>query len=209
MRARSIAWWAAVGSMLVGAPSHADGLSPFEAHRLDHGGLVSRPQDLLRGDRRYVGGVTYAVVDARAADIAAVLDDVAGWRQLLPRTQDTRYVGSDAGDSVVEVTHGSGLMRVTYSIRIRREGRTVRFWMDPSRPHDIEDVWGFIRTDEVSGARQLVTFGVLIDLGDGLLRDLFEDRVRELALTVPARVRGVLERRGAAGHVASASPGRY
>jgi hypothetical protein len=209
MRARSIAWLAAVGFMLVGSPSYANGLSPFEANRLDHGGLVSRSQALVRGERKYVGGITYAVLDARADDIAAVINDVADWSRIFPRTQNTRYVGSDDGDAVVEVTHGSGLLRVTYTIRIRREGRTVRFWMDPSRPHDIEDVWGFIRTDPVDGARQLVTFGILIDLGDGLLRDLFEDRVRELALTVPARVRGAVERRGALGRVVSASPTRY
>ncbi|HEY4013715.1 MAG TPA: hypothetical protein VGM06_10270 [Polyangiaceae bacterium] len=211
MRARSIACWAAVGSMFVGAPGYADGLSPLEANRLDHGGLVMRTQELTRGDRRYVGGVTYAVLDARADDVAAVIDDVAGWHRILPRTQDTRLLGIDAGDALVEVTHGSGLVRVKYTIRIHRDGRTVRFWMDPSRPHDIEDVWGFIRADQVEGSRQLVTFGVLIDLGDGLLRDLFENRVRELALTVPARVRGVVERRGAAaaGPVVSAARARY
>jgi hypothetical protein len=43
-----------------------------------------------------------------------------------------------------------------------------------------------------------VTFGVLIDIGDGLVRDLFEGRVLRAALTVPERVQGlVLERLGA------------
>jgi hypothetical protein len=57
-----------------------------------------------------------------------------------------------------------------------------------------------------------VTYGILIDLGPGLLRSLFEERVRQLALTVPERVRGLLlERRMAAyaDSLATAAGARY
>ncbi len=192
MRARTIAFVAAAASMLGEAVAYADGLSPLEVSRLSDGGLVTRTQEFEQGKRRYVGGVTYAVVDARADDIAAVIDDFGAWRRLLPKTEETRYVGSKEGDAFIEVTHGSALVHVTYTVRVRREGRVVRFWLDASRPHDIEDVWGFFRTDALAGSRQLVTFGILIDMGTGLLRDLFEGRVRQMALTVPDRVRGLL-----------------
>jgi hypothetical protein len=199
MRAVCSAVVAAVTSMFAGGVAHADGLSIVEADRLASGGLVTRTQELDRGDRRYVGGVTYAIVDGRPDDVAALVDDVQAWGRLFPMTRDTRYIGADAGGTIVEVTQGASLVHVTYTMRVRREGSVVRFWMDRSYPHDIEDVWGFLRTEPLEGPRQLVTFGILIDMGAGLLRDLFEPRVREVALTVPDRVRGLLlERKTAA-----------
>jgi hypothetical protein len=71
--------------------------------------------------------------------------------------------------------------------------------MDPARAHDIEDVWGFFRAEPMGDGRTLVTYGILIDMGDGILRDMFEGRVRELALEVPDRVRDVVVQRQARG----------
>jgi hypothetical protein len=189
----------AVALTLVEGVAHADALSPAEAAQLEAGGCVTRTQDLTRGDRRYVGGVTYAIVDGHANDVAALVDDLGAWTRILPMTRETRAVGTDAGDDLVEITHGSAFIHVTYTMRVRRAGNVVRFWLEPSRPHDIEDVWGFLRTEPLEGRRQLVTFGILIDIGPGLMRDLFEERVRGIALTVLDRVRGLLiERRAAA-----------
>jgi hypothetical protein len=190
---------AAAALTLVEGVARADDLSAAEVGRLEGGRCVTRTQDLTRGDRRYVGGVTYAIVDGHANDVAALFEDLGAWTRIFPMTRETRAVGADAGDALVEVTHGSAFVHVTYTMRVRRAGNVVRFWLEPSRPHDIEDVWGFLRTEPLAGPRQLVTFGILIDMGAGLMRDLFEDRVREIALTVPDRVRGLLlERRAAA-----------
>ena len=41
----------------------------------------------------------------------------------------------------------------------------------------------------VSGApRTLVTYGVLVDIGPGLVRELFEEQLRGLMLSVPQRL---------------------
>jgi hypothetical protein len=37
----------------------------------------------------------------------------------------------------------------------------------------------------------LVTYGVLIDIGSGVFRDMFERRVRDLALEVPDNLRAL------------------
>jgi hypothetical protein len=183
---------ALAAALLASNPARADELSVAEVARLERGATVTRPQTLEHGDRRYVGGVTYTLIDARASELQGVLDDVRDWPRFLPRTRDAHPVGSAAGDALVEVTHGNALLQVSYTVRVHREGSIVRFWMDPSRAHGIMDVWGFFRTQPFEGGRTLVTYGILIDMGPGLLRDLFENRVRELALTVPQRVRGLL-----------------
>ena len=198
--------------LFVGSFARADGISPTEASRLMRGGTVARTQVFERAGRRYVGGVTYSVFDAQADELAALLDDVNGWRRILPKTRGVRRVGSSGGDPLVEVTHGSALVQVTYTLRVHREDNVVRFWMDPARPHDIEDAWGFFRSDPLDGGRTLVTYGILIDMGDGLLRNLFEDRVRSLALTVPDRVRGLLLGRRTTAYedpLVSEGPARY
>ena len=177
----------------------AGGLTARETQQLLRGETVVRTQLLRRGDRRYVGGVTYSVVDADADELAQLVADVDAWRRILPKTRSARSMGTAGNDALVELTHGSALVQATYTMRVRREGRVVRFWMDPGRRHDIEDAWGFVRAEPMADGRSLVTYGVLIDMGPGLLRDLFEDTVRELALSVPDRVRGLVLERSARG----------
>jgi hypothetical protein len=101
------------------------------------------------------------------------------------------------------VTHGNALLQVSYTMRVQRDARSARFRLEPRRKHDIEDVWGFLRAEPLADGRTILTYGVLIDMGPGLLRDLFENRVRETALTVPERIRGLMVERSAAGQRAS------
>ena len=111
------------------------------------GSTVARTQVFERAGRRYVGGVTYSVFDAQADELVA-----ARRRERLaadPSKNARRApggLGSSAGDFLLEVTHGSAIVQVTYTLRVHREGNVVRFWMDPARPHDIEDAWGFFRS---------------------------------------------------------------
>ena len=89
------------------------------------------------------------------------------------------------------------------TIRVRREegGKLFRFWLDPTKPHGIADAWGFFRVSPVEGnttadgsagaPHVLLTYGILaVDhVGPGLVRDLFEERLRTLVLAVPQLVR--------------------
>lgn len=183
--------------------ARADGLAPDETARLWRGETVAREQTLNRGSRRYVGGVAYTIIDAAQGDLGAVLGDVSAWRRFLPKTRDAQRVGAAGDDALVQITHGSALVQVGYTLRVHRDERGVRFWMDPGRPHDIEDAWGFFRSEPLADGRTLVTYGILIDMGAGILRDMFEDRVRELALEVPDHVRDVVLRLQARGRRAA------
>jgi len=188
---------------LTGAGARADGLSTPEMEGLFRGQTVVRTQTLDRGGRHYVGGVTYALVDGDADEVARLFDSVDAWKRVLPQIRSTRAVGTAGDDPLIEVTHGNALLQVAYTMRVHRDARTARFRMEPRRRHDIEDVWGFLRADPLADGRTILTYGVLIDMGPGLLRDLFEDRVRETALTVPDRIRGLVAEQSSAGQRAS------
>lgn len=194
---------ALVTALLGSISARADGLSADETARLMRGETVSRAQQLDRGMRHYVGGVTYAIVNVSPQELAALEDDVGSWRRFLPSTRDAQRVGEVAGDSLIEMTHGSTLLQVAYTLRFHHEGREMRFWMDRTRAHDIDDAWGFLRTDPMPDGRTLLTWGILIDMGPGLLRDLFEPKVQAMALGVPERVRNVVVQRASRGVRAS------
>jgi hypothetical protein len=114
-----------------------------------------------------------------------------------------RDAGHAGGDALVQATQGTALVQATYTLRLHLSGREVRFWMDPRRSHDISDAWGFLRAVPLGDGRTLVTYGVLIDMGPGLLREMFEERGRDLALSVADRVRGYVLQRNAAGRRAA------
>ena len=187
----------AVGGMRAAA---AEPLAPSEATRVARGETVVRPETLTEGERRYVGGVTYTVLPASTADLDALFEDVGAWAKVLPRTKRARLVASPSaqvgeakGDRFVELTQGNALVSAVYTIRVRRTGSEIRFWLAPECPHDIEDAWGSFRfepfTDESGEPRVLVTYGILVDVGPGLVRELFEEKVRTAMLSVPQLLR--------------------
>jgi hypothetical protein len=183
--------------LAAGGTARADTLSAAEMGRLLRGETVERAQSLDRGERHYVGGLAYTIVDSAPEGLAPILSNIEDWRRILPSARSAKRVGELDGDTLVEMTHGSALVQAKYTMRVHREDREVKFWMDPRRFHDIEDAWGFLRAEPLADGRTLVVYGVLIDMGPGLLRDLFEGTVRRLALSVPDRVRAFARERSA------------
>jgi hypothetical protein len=172
-----------------------------EADRLDRGETVVFDQSLDRGKHHYVGGTTYTIIEASKPELDALFVDMNAYRQLLPHTKEARLIGVNDNDIFVELRQGNSLLQTSYTLRVRREvegsqaaGSVYRFWLDRSKPHGIEDAWGYFRLESLpdgpNGApRVLLTYGILVDVGPGIVRDLFEERLRQLALTVPQHLR--------------------
>ncbi len=200
---RSLAAFAVAVAISQGGIGHATGaesaLTHDEESRLARGDDVVRPQTIERGSQRYVGGVAYVVVDAPPAVVATTLADPEAMRQILPRTQSVAPVGMTGGDALYVLHQGTSFVHAEYTLRVRHEpdaGR-MRFWLERSRPHAIDDAWGYFRWQPITTARGpavLVTYGILVDLGPGVVRSLYEERLRAMVLTVPRRLREYLER---------------
>lgn len=177
----------------VATPASAAPLTAEESARLGRSETVIREQTIERADRRWVGGVTYTVLNASAAEVAAVFEDVASLSRVLPRTKSAKVVESRGADQFLELVQGNSLMEARYTIRVRRTPGEARFWLDPSRPHEIDDAWGFFRYEGFIGPtgeeRVLLTYGVLVDVGPGIVRELFEERLRTTLLSVPQLLR--------------------
>lgn len=202
---------AALGLVVAFAPAaHAD--PPTDAGRATLGGqratterwnallsgeVIKEPQRIDAGNRQFVGGVSYALVGVGLSDVAALVDDVKSYTSFLPLTKKARLVGENDGDRFVEMTSGNSMVNVQYTLRFRRtEPGLLRFWMDPTRPHDVPDAWGFLRWQPVetpAGPRLLMTCGILAELPDDITRQLFGDRVQRALLSVLPRVAGALQ----------------
>jgi hypothetical protein len=85
------------------------------------------------------------------------------------------------------------------------EPHVVRFWLDPSQPHSIDDVWGFFRASRYDAEHSLVSVGALVNLGPGVIRMLFEQRIQRSILRMPNRIRDTVERTYGA-HVQATEP---
>lgn len=189
----------ALASPLAAEPAAPQQLSAHEARALKAGVLVSRAVRFAHDGGRYVGGVSYQVVDARPELVLAALSDVENWPHALPRTKSARLLDAAGGLPRVELVQGGSFLEARYTVLIdRAEGDTIRFWLDPTQPHDIRDVWGFFRVKPLPGGRSLITVGAALDLGDGLARLLFEDKIASMLLRAPRKIREFVEPRALA-----------
>ena len=187
----------ALGLFVRAPAAHADKLTSIESEQLGRGETVVREHTWEPGySARYIGGVTYTIVDATASETNDILEDVASFRRVLPRTKRVKLVSIEPnGDRLVELVQGTALMEAEYTLRVRNypARREVRFWLETSRPHEIDDAFGYFRVEPLIGSageqRALLTYAILVDIGPGIVRDLFEERVRAALLTVPQLVR--------------------
>lgn len=187
---------------LVASPRRAHaGLSSVERDLLERGRVVQRPLDVEIAGAEYLGGLGYVKMGAPAAAVLKTLADPDAKHRFMPLVLDAKELGSHKGDRLVYFRQGGKVGSAAYVLRVRTSAPTasgetlVRFWCDLDRPRDLEDAWGFFRVEPDGPARTLLSYGVLFDLGFGVTKLLFAEKVRYFALQVPELLRGEVLRR--------------
>jgi hypothetical protein len=186
------AWALVNGSWLSNA--RAERLTADEEKRLAQGEVVKRvfDVDLPRGD--FVGGLGYVIISAPPSEVLAVLLEPTSYLHIFTLTQEARLLARDGDDFIIYLRQGGKKVSGEYSVRARRETQSlVRFWLDPSHPHDIGDLWGFFRIDPAPEGKTLLTYGALLHLEFGVIKLLFQEKIRHYALETPARLRAFVE----------------
>jgi len=197
--ALALAWLVLATSGL--AHAYDPALSQDEIARLERGEHVTRPDTLEDDGRRWIGGVSYAIVDAPPNEVGDVLENVESYREILPKVRELRWIAiSRAGDAIIEIEQGTSIAHGRYTIGVRRERESrgvemVRFWVDLRFRRDIADARGWFRLEPIPGGRTLISYVIMIDLGPGLFKRLFEDKIRGSALRPPLLVRRYFEAR--------------
>ncbi|MEP7052630.1 MAG: hypothetical protein ABJB12_19840 [Pseudomonadota bacterium] len=168
-----------------------------EREALLSGQVVSRPLRIETEAGSYRGGLSYSVVHAPAAAVLAALSNVETLPQALPHTTSAHLIDVHGALARVELVQGGG---TTYTVRIERfPGRSeLRFWLDPTRRHDIDDVFGYFRVEAFGEGVSLVTVAAAVNLGSGLTSLLFSDAVERTVLSTPRQIRQFVEPRALA-----------
>ena len=81
----------------------------------------------------------------------------------------------------------------------------VLFRVDHSQAHDIRAGWGFIRIRPYKKDKSLVSFGALVDIGDGVFVSIVRPAVRRDLLRIPYFLKNHLEGAQAAASTEPAS----
>jgi hypothetical protein len=179
----------------------ASGLTSEQHQTLRGGGRVEQFLELNRQGQHYVGGVSYSLVRAETHEVFEVLNQLATLSEVLPGTRNTRIVERQGNRVRVELEQGNSVVSTTFTVFFQHEPpedrfdpQVVRFWLDRSQPHSIDDAWGFFRATRYDAQHSLVSVGALVNLGPGLIRMLFEQRIQRSILRMPNRIRETVER---------------
>lgn len=173
-----------------GAPFTAE-----ERERLLAGELVRRPDARREGPYSYIGGTSWIRVAAPREEVWAVIEDVSRYPRLIPGVSEARVVEERGSRRVIYLRHHYSFVSAAYHASVRADRRrwTLTFELDPTRPHDVRDGRGFITLDRYGRGETIVTWGVMADVGAGIITGVFAPVIHDWILKVPWCVRGELE----------------
>ena len=179
-----------VGLLHAQARSGTPDFSAKELKELGKGGGAGRYFEFRENGRRYLGALSYAGV-LRSADVVFnILSQPKHLKEALPATRDVKFLhpdGAEQGEQRIFVVQGTTLINGSYwaTWDALPEKREIRFKLDPSRPHDTQDLSGFFRVQPFKRG-SLLTAAVAIAPGSGLLASMFEGLVLDY-MQRPAR----------------------
>jgi hypothetical protein len=169
-----------------------------ELRQLNRGDLIQRRVVEDRGDRRFMGGTAWQVIDAPPEVLWQALLDTAHYSRMLPQVTEAHVV-RDRGDTrTVFVRHGGTLIETSYYLEValqpNRSG--IKFHVDEAHAHGIRSAWGYYALRPYPGGKTLLVYGVMADIGDGIVALLLRSTVHEWMLKVPWMVKRFVEGSG-------------
>lgn len=173
-------------------------LTAEEWRSLGRDELVTHPTIERRGSLRLIGGSSWQVIDAKPSAVWQAVLDTSRYHRMLPRVNYAKLLQKSARERTVFVTHTVGMSDVSYFLKVKTypERWDVTFALDDTRPHDIRAAWGFYSIRPYGNGKTLLSYGAMIDVGDGLIASLVRTNVQEWALKVPWMIKRFVEGSG-------------
>jgi carbon monoxide dehydrogenase subunit G len=192
----SLGFW--FGAAPAEAQLSGDPLSAKEKARLKKGRLVTRPTMQRRGNQHLFGGTAWQVIDLAPDVVWRAVHDVRRYSRMLPRVEKSEEVDHEGSVRTVRIDHDSGPLDISYHVRLQffDSRRDVFFQLDRKRPGSLDAAYGFIRITPWHGGKTLLSFGVLADVGDGILAGALRAKVHKWMLKVPWTLKKFVEGSG-------------
>jgi ribosome-associated toxin RatA of RatAB toxin-antitoxin module len=154
---------------------------------LAKGELVMKPKNEQRGAYKLFGGQSWQIIDVPAGEAWAALKDLSGYKHFIPLATESNVSNRVDNEADVAMRQQWGPIDVKYVLQttVEAERGAVVFRVDHSKDHDIRAGWGFIRVRPYKKDRTLVSFGALVDIGDGVFVSIVRPAVRKDLLRIP------------------------
>jgi carbon monoxide dehydrogenase subunit G len=145
-----------------------------------------------------MGGTSWQVIDATPDVLWQALLDTSHFSRMLPQVDKAHLVRS-AGDKMrMFVRHRGTLVETSYflDVKLAPDHSGMTFRVDESSAKGIHAAWGYYSLRPYAGGKTLLIYGVMADIGDGLVAMLLRSTVHEWLLKVPWMVKRFVEGSG-------------
>jgi len=151
------------------------------------GELVMKQKNEQRGAYKLIGGQSWQIVDVPVDVAWEAVANLAGYKNFIPLATETdiKHQAGDETDLAVRQEWGPIDVRYVLQATLEPEQRSMVFRVDHSQRHDIRAGWGFIRIRPYKGDQTLLSFGALVDIGDGVFVSIIRPAVRRDLLRIP------------------------
>jgi len=175
--------------------SSSDQLTLEDKKLLAKGELVMKQKNEQRGAYKLFGGQSWQIIDVPVAVAWATLKDLPGYKNFIPLATETdvKHQAGKEADLAVRQQWGPIDVRYVLQTTVEADRGAVVFRVDHSKAHDIRAGWGFIRVRPYKESKTLVSFGALVDIGDGMFVSIVRPAVRRDLLRIPYYLKMHLE----------------
>jgi len=189
-------------AVLLGNPSRSssskDELTAYDKRMLAAGELVAKHRNEQRGAYKLIGGQSWQIVDVPVEIAWKALSDLPRYKRIIPlatETEVTHQAGEEA-DLAIRQQWGPIDVRYVLQTTLDEDRRALMFRLDHSQSHAIRAGWGFLRVRPYKDNRTLVSFGALVDIGDGVFVSIIRPAVRRDLLRIPSHFKEHVEGEG-------------
>lgn len=178
--------------------SEAGGLTAEDKQLLESGELVMKPKNEQRGSLKLFGGQSWQIVDVPVEMAWRAMEDLPSYKHIIPLATESDVKGQNGDEIDLAIRQQWGPIDIRYVLQttLDPEKRVMMFRLDHSQGHEIRAGWGFLRVRPWKGGKAIVSFGAMVDIGDGVLVSIIRAAVRKDLLRIPANFKGYVEGEG-------------
>lgn len=177
------------------AQGKAGGLTMQDKVLLESGELVMKPKNEQRGSLKLFGGQSWQIVDVPAETAWRALQDLPRYKRFIPLATESDVKGRHGDEIDLAIRQQWGPVDIRYVLQTTFDGdkKAMVFRLDHSQGHELRAGWGFLRVRPWKDGKTLVSFGAMVDIGDGVLVSVIRPAVRKDLLRIPTKFKRYVE----------------
>ncbi|MEM8609660.1 MAG: hypothetical protein AAGF92_21340 [Myxococcota bacterium] len=177
------------------AQGKSGGLTMQDKVLLESGELVMKPKNEQRGSLKLFGGQSWQIVDVPPETAWRALQDLPRYKRFIPLATESNIKGQHGEETDLSIRQQWGPVDIRYVLQTTFDGdrKAMVFRLDHSQGHELRAGWGFLRVRAWKDGKTLVSFGAMVDIGDGVLVSVIRPAVRKDLLRIPTKFKRYVE----------------